>query len=566
MIAFNLDGGREAGMNRNLRSADGIAALCAIGLLPILGLWPAAAGASGAGPTFTKDVAPILNAHCVGCHRPGEIGPMSLTSYDEARPWAKSIGKTVAARQMPPWDADPAFGHWANDISLKEKEIATITAWVDSGAPRGEGEPAPAPPAKTAGWSLGEPDYMIDLPEVAVPAEGADQFPDQLVTIDLPEGKWLSAVEILPGNREVLHHVVAFLGMAAMRANVQGEAAPPTLSGNDVAIASIWAAGMPPTVHPPGMGHLLNTKQTFTFNMHYHPSGQAATDRTRAGLYFGKGELTKKMRTIAGMNTGLLIPPGEARYEGRAFSYIDQDSQIVSLFPHMHLRGKEFEYRIHRPDGSSETLLRVPGYDFQWQWVYYPKAPIAAPAGSVVEITGHFDNSAGNPANPDPSKTIGFGEQTNDEMLIGFMEVVPEKGMEFPRPDASRIMTAFLGRERDRERFLVKFGGTLPVAAGLHLPKGKSEGAFYLFAASAMALSPVRQLAWDGNRFTGRVALFNNELKVDGTVAEDDTFTMKLEAPPLTPTTTPQAKFIYRMLANLKGVRLEKNLELSQSR
>ncbi len=552
-------------MKNNFQFA-GLIALFGIAVLtPTSARGDNAAAALKPNPTFAADIAPLFNSHCVSCHRPGEIGPMSLTSYDEARPWVKSIRKTVAARQMPPWDADPAFGHWSNDISLSENEIATILAWVDQGAAKGNGEPAPPPIAPSGGWTLGEPDFVIDLPEVAVPAEGADQFPDQLMTLDLPEGKWLSAVEILPGNREVLHHVVAFLGEAAMRANAQGEAQPVTLNGNDIAIASIWAAGTPPTVNPPGMGHPLKTKQTFTFNMHYHPSGKAATDRTRVGLHFGKGELVKRLRTLAGMNTGFLIPPGEANYKSHARFYFNQDSDIVSLFPHMHLRGKDFEYRIHRPDGSSETLLRVPGYDFQWQWVYYPKTPISAPAGSVVEITGHFDNSAGNPANPDPSLTIGFGEQTNDEMIIGFMEAVPKEGIEFPRENAAKLMSDFLGRGESKDAYLIRFEGMLPVSAALVLPKDKTDGGFYFYAASALALSPVTHIAWEGNRVTGRMVLFTNELKLVGTVAEDNTIEVKLKAPPLVASTPPQAKFLYRMLENLKGKKLEAPVVVSQS-
>jgi hypothetical protein len=231
--------------------------------------------------TFTRDVAPILHAKCVGCHRPGEVAPMSLLTFQETRPWARAIKEKVVSRQMPPWFADPAVGAFANDPRLSPTEIATIAGWVDAGAPQGDPADMPKPPRFTDGWQLGEPDLIVDLPDVQIPATGNDYFPTPSIPLNLTEDRWLRAVEIRPSNREVTHHSVIF-------STAGGPMGALGASGLFDVLA-VWAVGTPPTVYPDGMGRWIRKGQTLRTNLHYHPNGKPQVDRTQVGMYFGKG-------------------------------------------------------------------------------------------------------------------------------------------------------------------------------------------------------------------------------------------------------------------------------------
>lgn len=525
-----------------------------IGLIPSVAL--ADDAPAPAAPTYSGDVAPILFASCAGCHRPGQIAPMSLLSYEETRPWVKSIRASVVKREMPPWDADPAHGHWANDISLTDAQIDAITKWIDAGAPEGDRAKTPAAPQFAASWENGEPDMVIDLPETKVPAGGEDLFPDQLITLELEADKWIQAVEILPGNREVLHHVVGFLGDAAMGGQAAGTAAR-TFSP-DVAIFAIWAAGMPPTVFPEGMGHKLAKKQVMTFNMHYHPNGNEATDHTRVGLHFGKGEMTKRLKTVAAINAGIHIEPNNAAYAERAVFEFPEDSRIVSLFPHMHLRGREMKYVVTYPDGRTDTLLNVPKYDFNWQWVYYPKEPISAPKGTRIELTALYDNSPANPNNPDPNRTIGFGEGTNDEMMIGFMEIIPEAGVESKTPAAGEYLKRVLAAFPANETYTLKLGGgMLPVAAGIRLPRGAdARGEFYLIANAAVIYVPVNGLKWDGDAFACSLPMLGAVLDGKGSASPDGALRMEFTVPEKM-LAHPRAGVFGKLMAHMEGRRLD---------
>ena len=241
---------------------------------------------SAADVTFSKDIAPILNARCVTCHRPGEVAPMPLRTFEETRPFARSIKDKVIARQMPPWFADRSIGEFANDPSLSAKEIATITAWVDAGAPQGNPADLPKPQAFTEGWQLGEPDYVVELPEVQIPATGRDYFPTPNLTLDLKEDHWVRAIEVRPSNREVTHHSVIFAA---------GNPLSLMMGGSDgfFDVLAVWAVGTAPTVYPEGTGRWIRKGEMLRTNLHYHPNGTAQTDRTRIGFYYGKGELKK---------------------------------------------------------------------------------------------------------------------------------------------------------------------------------------------------------------------------------------------------------------------------------
>lgn len=463
------------------------------GLVIVALVLPAAASTQQV--TFTKDVAPILMKHCVQCHRPGEVAPMSLLTYDEARPWAKSIRQKVSDRNMPPWKIDPRFGRFKNDMRLSDEQIQTIVRWVDSGAPRGDLSDMPPAPVFPHGWTLGEPDYVIELPEMKVPASGDDLFPDRVIEIQLPERRWVKAIEFMPGDKRVVHHILALLGDFGMSS---GEAARERRGGTQAEIFSVWVAGSQPTVYPEGAGRMLSTRQVMTFNMHYHPFGEETTDVTRIGLHFGEGELQKRITTTFAVNLGFRIPPGDPNHHVNAFYLFDQDSKIISFLPHMHVRGKDMTYHAVYPDGRRETLLSVPEYDYNWQWIYYPEEHIAVPAGTIIEVEAHYDNSPDNPSNPDPTREIFYRDETFQEMFVGFMEFIVDDGVA-PRPmPAPEKIDRLLARHPAESSY--KLGGLMGLPWGLYLPK-EGEGMWYLSMGSVMFTSTVRNIQWDGDRF-----------------------------------------------------------------
>ena len=388
--------------------------------------WPQRRTPRAETTTFTRDVAPILNAKCVTCHRPGEVAPMALLTYQDARPYARAIKEKVASRQMPPWFADKSAGTFANDPSLTDKEIATITRWVDAGAPQGDPSDMPTPPQFTDGWQLGEPDQIIELPEVQIPADGGDYFPTPNIALDLKEDRWIRAIEIRPSNRQVTHHSVIF------SANVDMMAATGTFD-----VLGVWAVGTPATVYPEGSGRWIRKGQTLRTNLHYHPNGTPQTDRTRIGLYFGKGELKKEVVAALAGNVLFTIPANAPNHELHAVYVADQDINIVSFFPHMHLRGRDMTMTATFPGGRQETLLKVPAYDFNWQLFYYPKQRVALPRGTRLDLVAHYDNSAANQHNPDPTKPVRFGEASTAEMMFGMFEFTADAGVS-PKPSTER--------------------------------------------------------------------------------------------------------------------------------
>lgn len=467
--------------------------------------------------TFTSDVAPIMAEKCMRCHRPGEAAPMSLLTYDEARPWAKSIGKMVATREMPPWFADPAHGTFSNDNSLTQAQIDTILAWVDQGAKRGNPKDMPEIPEFPVGWQLGEPDFVVDLPEVTVPAKGNDYFPDLTFKADFPEKRWVRAVEIRPTRLDVAHHVVIFMNSGG------------TGMGGDFDVLGVWAAGTEPNVFPEGMGRILKPGQRLIANMHYHPNGvEPVKDTTRIGLHFGEGDLKHEINaTIAGQ-FAFNIPAGDPNHRETASWYVDQDIRIVSYFPHMHLRGKDMKFTAVYPDGEEKILLSVPKYDFDWQLFYYPVEPLALPAGSRIDIEAHYDNSADNPDNPDPTRDVGFGLQSTEEMLFGVFEFVAEENLKqtaAPTPESRfRQLVAQLPAKDTYTLELEVGGQKLPSA--LYLPR-EGDGKWHaMFGRTQLAL-PMENLRWEGDTFafdmTLRFGEMGGDFSVTGTVDEKGT-------------------------------------------
>ncbi|HLG13572.1 MAG TPA: thiol-disulfide isomerase [Blastocatellia bacterium] len=394
----------------------------AAGLTIILAATVAASRPATSRVTFTKDVAPILFNRCIECHRPGEIAPMSLLSYNDVRPWARSIKEKVVGRTMPPWLADPRYGHFENDRRLSQREIDTLVAWVDGGAPKGDDADLPALPKVAEGWSIGQPDVVIALKEeVPVPAEGVIPYKYITVPTNFKEDKWVQAAEIRPGNRKVVHHIIVnVVDPAAKTDGAKGG----TVSAADTRGFKLagFAPGEQPKVFPKGMGKLVKAGSSLVFQMHYTPNGEAATDRSYIGLIFARTPVERKVLTGLAMNTKLAIPPGASNYEVRSSWTADQDVRIVDLMPHMHLRGKDFTYTAVYPDGRSDIVLRVPKYDFNWQLLYRFKVPLALPKGSRLDCVAHFDNSPGNKYNPDPTKEVRWGPQTWEEMMIGWFD------------------------------------------------------------------------------------------------------------------------------------------------
>ncbi len=378
---------------------------------------PAAAAAQTPGnavPTFTKDVAPILQRSCQHCHRPGSIAPMALISYEDVRPWARSVRARVANREMPPWHVDKTVGiqKFKDDVSLSEEEIATIVGWIDGGMPRGNAADLPAPRqfADWEWWNIGKPDLVLTLPEdVTVPAQGPDWWTDIQADPMLTEDRYIKAVEVKPGPGpaiRVVHHAVASI--------ITPDGSP---SGGTLVE---YAVGKNGDIYPDSAGRLIKAGSKINFNMHYHSVGEEIKDRTRIGIvFYPKGEVPKHiMTTILSPNADDLdIPAGADNVRSDAYYKLERNARLVGFMPHMHNRGKRQCLEAIFPNMSVEQLNCV-NYDFQWQIVYNYADDVAPllPAGTIIHVISWHDNSAANRNNPDPRNWVGFGHRTTDDM------------------------------------------------------------------------------------------------------------------------------------------------------
>jgi hypothetical protein len=360
--------------------------------------------------TFTKDVAPILFKNCVECHRPTGVAPMSLLSFKEVRPWARSVKERVADRTMPPWFADPAHGKFSNNPSLSQADIDIITSWVDSGSPKGDDKDLPAPPKFVEGWAIGTPDLVLSMKEeYSVPADGTVPYLYFRIPTGFTADRWVQAVEIKPGDRRVVHHVIASIEDSE-RKRIGGLGG---ITPNKTAIIS-----------PPGSARLVKAGSVILLQMHYTTMGEATRDRTSVGLIFAKERPKIVLGGGNAINTGFVIPAGAANHEVRATTTFNEDTYLYSMMPHMHVRGKDFTYTVVYPDGRSEIVLRVPKYNFDWQLDYELETPLFLPKGSRLDCVAHFDNSLSNKFNPDPSAKVRWGDQTWEEMMIGWYATV----------------------------------------------------------------------------------------------------------------------------------------------
>ncbi len=384
----------------------------------LLALPAAAFAADGKpAPTFSKDVAPIFNKACVECHRPTMFAPMSLTTFDDARPWARSIKARVAAGTMPPWGADTPHGMFKNDPRLSPQEIDTIVAWVDGGAAKGNDRDLPPAPTFAEGWSIGKPDAIFTMDEeFTIPANGTIPYKYFKAPTGLTEDKWLQAIEIHPSARAQVHHVLAFTQPAGTAPKPGGELGPDNIGG--------VTPNKPGLVFEPGVARLLKGNSDIVMQIHYTANGTEGKDRTTVGVIFAKQPPTKIAAGGMAINPRFVIKAGDGNSEVRATTPLNRDTLITAFTPHMHVRGKDMTYIAHYADGTDETLLAVPRYDFNWQITYELAKPKLLPKGTRLEVIAHFDNSTGNKFNPDPAKDVRWGDQTWEEMMIGFFSTV----------------------------------------------------------------------------------------------------------------------------------------------
>jgi mono/diheme cytochrome c family protein/thiol-disulfide isomerase/thioredoxin len=369
--------------------------------------------------TYHRDIARIMQSNCVECHRKDGVAPFSLETMADVIENAGMVRKQLDRGAMPPWfAAPPAAGvhsPWANDRSLSERDKADVLAWIASGRPAGDPKDAPVPRVFSGEWSIGTPDLIVQIPRpMAIKAEGTMPYQFETATTTLTEDKWVQAYEILPTDRSVVHHVIVQVHEKGKPLRDRGEGAE-----------GYWAAYVPGNtshVYPDGFARKLPAGATVSFQIHYTPNGKATTEQLRMGLAFAKTPPRYQMQTVQLANPKLNIPPGEADHVESTERRLPFDLNVTALMAHMHVRGKAFKFEVTSADGKTETLLDIPRYDFNWQLRYDYATPKFLPRGSTVKVTAVFDNSPGNPANPDPTKTVKWGPQTFDEMMIGYFE------------------------------------------------------------------------------------------------------------------------------------------------
>jgi hypothetical protein len=394
------------------------------------------ATATTAAPTFYRDVLPILQRHCQSCHRAGEIGPMPLVTFDQARAKARKIAAMVSERKMPPWFADACCGHFSNDPSLTAQEIATLVAWAGDAALQGDANDAPAPPHWTEGWNIPRPDLVTEMPKaVELPARGDIEYTYEIVPTGFTEGKWVQMSEIRPSSRMNVHHAVVYVrppdsqwlrhapvGVPFTAADLKTEQDRRDAHWTDADVLLVYAPGSSPDNLPAGMAKYIPAGSDIVFQMHYMAHGHPANDRSSIGMVFAKEPPKQRVLTLQLTNDHFAIPPGADDYRVEARGTLPNDATLLSFLPHMHLRGKRFAYNIVYPHGRIETLLRV-HWDFYWQMSYRLAEPMPLKAGTILQAVAWYDNSKSNPHNPDADAEVRWGDQTYDEMMVGFFDI-----------------------------------------------------------------------------------------------------------------------------------------------
>jgi mono/diheme cytochrome c family protein len=377
--------------------------------------------------TYARDISRIMAANCIECHREGGVGPFRLDTYEAVSRRATMIRAVTEEGTMPPWFAAPidSGAHaspWSNDRSISQAEKDAIAAWIAAGKPEGDPKDLPLPRAfAESAWKIGPPDAVFELPQpIAVKADGFMPYQNVLVPTNLTEDRWVKAVQIAPTDPSVVHHVLVF----ALDEDAAKDPATRRRLGADEA-SGYWAAYVPGNdsmVLPEGMARKLPANSSLLFQIHYTPNGKATSDQMKIGLVFSDAPPKHLVRTAAVANIRLRIPPGAANHRETGQLRVPADAKILAFMPHMHVRGKAYRYELELPGQPKRTVLDIPKYDFNWQLRYELREPLEAPRGAVLHGTAWYDNSADNPANPDPTKTVRWGQQTVDEMMLGYIE------------------------------------------------------------------------------------------------------------------------------------------------
>lgn len=375
--------------------------------------------------SYSKDIAPLLQQKCFGCHSPGNIGPIKFTSHQKVSGNADMIQEVLLSRRMPPWQADRHHGSFSNDSSLSPEEARRLLRWIEAGAPRGDGaDPLESASIPESGWALGQPDVILALPKVEeIPATGVLDYRHIKVATPFTEDAWIKGVVVKPDNKRVVHHII-------VRVREPGQKG----DNPDDAFLTGWAPGTPELYFPEGTGKLIKKGSLLDFEMHYTTSGREEKDQSQIGLYLHQSPPPITLKTHAAYNLEFEIPPGDAHADFSATYAFKKDGILYDMSPHMHMRGQWFKFEALYPNGDKELLLSVPEYDFKWQHSYRLASPKRMPAGTWILCSGGFDNSARKPGNPNPRVPLHFGEQSFDEMFIGFMSVA-----EAPANDAKPL-------------------------------------------------------------------------------------------------------------------------------
>ena len=406
--------------------------------------------APAAAVTFNRHVAPVLFAQCAGCHRPGQVAPFPLLTYRDAKAKAKTIAAVVKDRTMPPWKAEPGYGHFLDERRLTDQEIALVTAWAEAGAPEGDAADLPPAPVFADGWQLGTPDLIVKMPEpFTIPAGGPDVMQNFVIPVDVPEDKMVVGFEFKPGNRKVVHHVICLLDVSGnARKLAEAERGPGYLASKKgvgffpTGGLGWWTPGMAARFVPEGTGRYWLKGSDVVLQVHYHPSGKTEIDQSEFAVYFAKKPPTRVLGGFGIENWAIDIPAGEADYRRTAAYKLPVDVTFVGTLPHMHWLGKEMKVWAEPPGGKPVPLVHVRKWDFNWQEFYVYREPVRLPKGTVLRLEASFDNSAANPANPTrPPRRVTWGEGTDDEMCLCGFEVTCDRVLDLLALAADDVRT-----------------------------------------------------------------------------------------------------------------------------
>ena len=407
-------------------------------------------------PTYTKDVAAILQSKCQNCHRRHQVGPFALETYEQARKRSHDIAAVTEERSMPPWKPTAGVGpRLKHDQSLTHAEIGVLTAWAEAGALRGDPKDLPPPPTFAVGWKLGPPDVILEPIEgFPVAASGPDVYRCFVLPTNLARDRYLEAVDYAPGERGAVHHLIAYIDTTGQGRKLDADSPGPgyaAASGPGVAAAelSFWTAGSQPHRLHDGIGIHIPSQSDIILQVHYHPNGKAGIDKTRVGLYFTRKPVKQALHWNNATSYNFQLPAGAKNVEVKASWYVPVDVEVLAVSPHMHMLGHDMHMSVRLPNGRSENLIEIADWDPSWQTAYYFQKPIPLSAGSIVNVVAHFDNSA-RPRNPNqPPKLVKFGPNADDEMCVGYIAVV-KKGQDLTAPGARDDLFEIFMKQRDR--------------------------------------------------------------------------------------------------------------------